>query len=68
MSGRASKKIRKGIYGEYSPKDKKYDVISKEKYSKQKKKIVMVPVMLVNIGLRAAYQKAKKEYNRKRRG
>ena len=67
MSGRASKKIRKGIYGEYSPKDKKYDVVSREKYSKVRKRMITVPVMLVNIGLRVAYQKAKKEYNKKRR-
>jgi len=67
MSGRTAKRIRREVYGEYSQGVKEQKVLGKKKFSVRKGKMEMVPVMVVNVGLREAYQKAKKEYNSKRR-
>jgi len=67
VNPKVAKRIKREVYGEYSQKVREYKVVGREKYSKLRKKWFTVPVMIINVGLRAAYQKAKKEYNRKRR-
>jgi len=62
MSSKVAKRIKREVYGEYSPKVKEQKVLGRKKYSKTKKRMDVVPIMVVNVGLRAAYQKAKKVY------
>lgn len=69
MNGKVAKQIRRQVYGEkYSPRHRDYKANVRRKdglLGKVKK--VFTTVTIFDAGLRSAYQKAKKEYNRKRR-
>lgn len=69
MSGRVVKQIRRQVYGrEYSPKHREYKANVREKESLvDGVKQLFKQVTIFDAGLRSVYQKAKKEYKRKRR-
>lgn len=59
MRGKVAKKIKKAIYGDMSPKVKQYKSIMVRKDIKGKP---VVSEFIENVGLRADYQKAKKNH------
>ena len=69
MNGRVAKLIRRQVYGEkYSPRHRDYkaNVRAKEGFVKGVKRMFK-SMTIFDAGLRSAYQKAKREYNRRRR-
>lgn len=69
MSGKRSKQIRKQVYGDsYSPRDRRYkaNVRLKERLVEGVKQ-VFKKATIFDAGLRAVYQRTKRNYNKKRK-